>query len=45
MISKVAVGLRTAIRTMLQEEKGTDVVGEASSFADTMQKIADVFWP
>jgi DNA-binding NarL/FixJ family response regulator len=34
--------MRTAIRKMLQEQKGIDVVGEASSFADTMQKIADL---
>ena len=32
--------MRTAIRKMLQEESHIDVVGEASSFADTMQKIA-----
>ena len=34
--------MRTAIRKMLQEESNIDVVGEASSFADTMQKIADL---
>ena len=34
--------MRTAIRKMLQEERNIDVVGEASSFADTMQKIADL---
>lgn len=34
--------MRTAIRKMLQGESSIDVVGEASSFADTMQKIADL---
>jgi chemotaxis response regulator CheB len=34
--------MRTAIRKMLQEESSIDVVGEAASFDDTMQKIADL---
>ncbi len=34
--------MRTAIRKMLREESSIDVVGEASSFAETMQKIADL---
>jgi DNA-binding NarL/FixJ family response regulator len=34
--------MRTAIRRTLEEERSINVVGEASSFADTMQKIADL---
>ena len=34
--------MRTAIRKTLEEERNINVVGEASSFADTMQKIADL---
>jgi two-component system response regulator NreC len=34
--------MRTAIRRTLEEERKIDVVGEASSFPDTMQKIADL---
>jgi two-component system response regulator NreC len=34
--------MRTAIRRTLEEARNIDVVGEASSFADTMQKIADL---
>jgi DNA-binding NarL/FixJ family response regulator len=34
--------MRNAIRKTLEEERNIDVVGEASSFADTMQKIADL---
>ena len=34
--------VRTAIRKTLEEERNINVVGEASSFADTMQKIADL---
>lgn len=34
--------MRTAIRRTLEEERKIDVVGEASSFADAMQKIADL---
>ena len=33
--------MRAAIRKMLQEESNIDVVGEASTFAETMQMIAD----
>jgi chemotaxis response regulator CheB len=34
--------MRTAIRKMLQEESTIDVVGEAASFVDTKEKIADL---
>jgi chemotaxis response regulator CheB len=34
--------MRTAIRKTLEEERNINVVGEAASFAETMQKIADL---
>lgn len=34
--------MRTAIRKALEEDKRVQLVGEASNFAETMQKIADV---
>ena len=33
--------MRTAIRKILQEENDINVVGEATSFAETMQMIGD----
>ena len=33
--------MRTAIRKILQEESNINVVGEAASFAETMQMIGD----
>src|SRR4030088_1832633 len=33
--------MRTAIRKILQEENNINVVGEATSFAETMQMIGD----
>ena len=34
--------MRTAIRKTLEEDKRVQLVGEASTFAETMQKIVDV---
>jgi chemotaxis response regulator CheB len=34
--------MRTAIRKTLEEENQIEIVGEASSFAETMQKIGDL---
>jgi len=34
--------MRTVIRRTLEEARKIDVVGEASNFTDTMQKIADL---
>jgi chemotaxis response regulator CheB len=34
--------MRTAIRKALEEVRNINVVGEASTFADTVQKIADL---
>jgi DNA-binding NarL/FixJ family response regulator len=34
--------MRTAIRKTLEEAQSIDVVGEAATFAETMQKIADL---
>jgi two-component system response regulator NreC len=33
--------MRTAIRKMLQEESNMDIVGEAATFAETVQMISD----
>jgi DNA-binding NarL/FixJ family response regulator len=33
--------MRTAIRKLLQEENNIDIVGEASTFAQTVQMIGD----
>ena len=33
--------MRTAIRKLLQEESNIHIVGEASTFAETMQMIGD----
>jgi two-component system, NarL family, response regulator NreC len=42
LIADDSAVMRTAIRKTLEEDRNIDVVGEASSFAETMQKIADL---
>src|ERR1700688_2225555 len=42
LIADDSEAMRTAIRKTLEEESNTNIVGEASTFADTRQKIVDL---
>ena len=42
LIADDSEAMRTAIRKTLEEESNINIVGEASTFADTRQKIVDL---
>jgi DNA-binding NarL/FixJ family response regulator len=42
LIADDSEAMRTAIRKTLEERSNTNIVGEASTFADTRQKIVDL---
>jgi len=42
LIADDSEAVRTAIRKTLEEESNINILGEASTFADTRQKIVDL---